>query len=808
MILLDFLRAVVTAPEGHFCLSTSNASEGWKEHWFNWPSQQAEIVERVHAAAQTHNVYYTAHLFSERSSAKAGVLPSRTIQADLDHADVYSSPIPPTIVVETSPERFQAYWILKDGPDYSVPTDILEQYSRKITYAIPECDRSGWPLGHRLRLPDTYNYKYEAPHHITVVGTTSKRIEPTAFDILPDLDEDTLAEDTNNREWINLPHLELDIPPTELVNELTRDGKISSRVRAQYGHPAVDRSEALWQLMCELFSAQFGRDVVYWIAYNSDNNKFLERRYGATRDLRKDVLRAELHIHAKGTDIRSSINEIRKDIQVGTTNERLTKIARMIINHMRSNGNFFHARDGRLFYVNRYIAKPIPVPASGYTSEWLSTLLTVTFGINSSLQDCRYIVAEIQAYVKNLPPITEVAALSYYDESIETMFIHTGAKEIYAITRDEIKTEQNGVADILFNWSGVLEPFRLDNRPLPANKTWYEIMFESTMETSVNVNKAQGTAMMAVWFMFLLFRNAASTRPILALLGMPGAGKSACFRKIYRLLYGKMRDLHQITNSDDFDIATSTNPLVVYDNVDSYERWLPDRLAMATTASETEKRKLFTDQDTIILKRAALVGVTAHSPKFIREDVADRLLVIMFERRDSFDAETDLLGEVSRLRYTLWHHILEDVRRVLSTPKPTPAEIPEFRIKDFSVLGLWIARGIGVEQDFLSGLSVVKGSQTDLVIEEEFMLVTAIRRYIQAHPEGDFYTAGELFASLPTRAPDPTAFMKTYKSGVTLGKKLFVMANALKSHFNVEWRPDEKTGTRLWSFKEKEKMYG
>lgn len=757
-------------------------------------------------AAQSHNVYYTAHLFSQKSSQKQYVLPTRTIQADLDYADVYSAPIPPTILVETSPGRAQSYWILKSGADYALPTEEVERLSRKITYAIPDCDRTGWPLGHRLRLPDTFNHKYPEAPHITILSAATRRIEPSAFDLLPDLDDDELAEDTQNNEWVNQAHFELDIPPTELINTLSKENKISARVRAQYNSKSTDRSEALWQLMCELFSAGLGRDIVYHLAFHSDNNKFADRAYGATRDLRKDVLRAELHINSKGVDVKASIIEIRKDANLGSMGERLTKVSKIVINSLRGTGSFYHTRDGRLFYVHRNIGKPIPIPSGGggSVSEWLSVILTHEYGINSSQSDARFVTAELQAHVKNMPPITEVASLSHYDDTAETLLVHSGNKDVYAVTREGVVTLPNGNADVLFNWSGVLEPFRLDARPLPNNRAWHDIMFSSTMETATNVTQAQGTALMTVWFLFLLFRNIASTRPILALLGQPGSGKSACFRKIYRLLYGKMRDLHQVTSADDFDIATSSNPLVVYDNLDTFERWLPDRMAMATTASEIEKRKLFTDQDTIVLKRTALIGATAHSPKFLREDIADRLLVITFERRPSFQEETTLLGEVSLLRNSLWASILADVQRVLDTPRPSHAEVPSFRIQDFAAIGLWIARGINLEKDFLAGLQQVKGSQSELVIEEEFMLVSALRAWVEAQPTSEFVTATELFQKLPTRSADPQAFHRMYKSGVVLGKKLFVMANALKSHFNVEWDTDSKTGTRIWKFGKKE----
>src|SRR6266487_2611054 len=100
----QFLQTVVTADEdGWLCLACARLeAKQWREHWYKWPSQLDDAVGMAYQQAIDRDIYFSSYLFSEHSSAKSAVIPGRTIQADLDEADVLSLPMPPTVLVETS----------------------------------------------------------------------------------------------------------------------------------------------------------------------------------------------------------------------------------------------------------------------------------------------------------------------------------------------------------------------------------------------------------------------------------------------------------------------------------------------------------------------------------------------------------------------------------------------------------------------------------------------------------------------------------------------------------------------------------
>lgn len=798
MQLAEFLKTVITTPEGHFCLAHSTYQDDklvWREHWFQWPQDINEIIYKVNNLREHGNVYFSAHLFKSPQSTKENVLPTKTIQADLDHADVFSLAIQPTVVVQTSAERYQAFWVLREDQDL----DIIENLSRKLAYAIPYCDKTGWPLGHKFRLPHTYNFKYPEPFGIKIAQVSAKRYDKEKFDVLPDLETQQLEDDVADREWINLPHTQLDIPPLSLVNELRQEGKLSLSAFNKYRSATSDRSAALWQLMCECLNAGIGRDLTYWIAYNSANNKFADNRYNATRDLRKDVLRAEYKVHYHQLDIKQAIIDVRKSKQIGSMHEKLTQIYNMVLGNLRNTGTFHHTTDGSLWFVPNNTGRPIHL--SRY-SDWLQTLLTFEYGLNSATTDFQHVVSNIIAQVRSMPQDTEINLLSFYEKSTNSLMIHSGGRDIYVVTPTSVSTASNGQHSILFRYASRQEFFKPDY-DTPLTGEWHEVLFDGSLETLTNLSKKQAKALLIAWFMMILFRNACFTRPIVAVFGPPGSGKSTLMRLVYRVIYGRGKDLSQIGRPEDFDIETSAAPLVCYDNTDTWDRWLPDRLALATTVSEVTRRKLYSDTDVVRIKRDTVLSLTAHSPKFVREDIADRLLVINLSRRGEFADEAEILQEITRQRNALWAAIIRDVQKILATPYPESNESPQFRIKDFATFGLWVTRALGIEQDFRDAIKLIQRGQQDLVIAEELLLVGAIDRLVKSESPDKGWHITDLFTKLQNLSGDPIAFQRTYKSAILLSKKLPIMTEALKAHFDVKWSIDRNTGTRVWNFARK-----
>ena len=90
--------------------------------------------------------------------------------ADLDAMDPATLNPPPTVLVESSPNRYQALWRMKE------PTDVrlAERLCRAIAYRY-NADHSGWDIGQELRVPGTLNHKYDPAPMVTVLQADMSR---------------------------------------------------------------------------------------------------------------------------------------------------------------------------------------------------------------------------------------------------------------------------------------------------------------------------------------------------------------------------------------------------------------------------------------------------------------------------------------------------------------------------------------------------------------------------------------------------------------------------------------------------------
>lgn len=790
----EFLNTVITAPEGYFLIAVGGNGHGWNEHFFEWPNQLDNALDLAAHYAPETNVYFSSYLFSDKRSLKDNVVPSRTIQADLDEADPITLPLQPTVLVQTSSGRYQGYWLLNETP---LSLEAHEILSRKLTYSIPLCDHSGWPLGRKVRLPNTLNHKYlEGPQGIRISQASLRVYRESDLELLPDVSIVELEQYSD--EFLENPPVELpeeNIGAYELLESIK--SRLPETVHQYMSTKQKDRSTALWHLMCCLFRAGLDRDKVFYLARRSANNKFADLRFHADRELAKDVLRAQQAVLLP-QNIRDKIMEVRN--ARGNTAQKRQFIFGLVRDQMREEGEFLRAHDDP-WYVRRDLGKPIPLSVRAHD---LHNMLDINFGLNHVEIEHDYVLNSIVAFGMSLPPNAIATSLSHFVPELNSILLHTGKKDVLKITANEIERTVDGSYGIVFVWSISGEPFNpiLDG----PGVDWAKIMFGNCLDNVVGIPKEQAFAILKTWFLFLLFRSTAVSRPILALLGQPGSGKSTLFRRVYSLLYGKQRALDTVTSPENFDQAVAQDPLVVLDNVDTWAHWLPDRLAQAASTSDILKRKLYYDRDTIILKRQAMVGLTAHNPRFGREDIADRLLILNFERLSHFLPEGDIINTILKMRNHIWGAIVKDLQTVLQTKEPSFEESPQFRIEDYARIGLWIAKALNFESDFVAAINTLKTTATSFLMEEDSILVDTMQRFVEKSKYADtFLSASSLWNELQNYATesDRAAFDKIYKNAVFLGKKLWAMHTALKENFDMEWRFNSDTGARQWRLAKK-----
>lgn len=783
MNLEEFLGTVITVQEGYFCLAHRNNGE-WHEEFYDWPSQSANIVERSNALKDENDVYYTSYLFSEKNSKKASAILDGhyTIQADLDNADPKLLQFEPSLLVQTSKNRYQCYWKLSEQ-HYDI-----ESLSRKLTYSIFGCDRSGWPIGHKMRLPGTYNYKYisivetysteglpstttDGRQPVFIVPTHVKLYEPAELDILPEVLKETAKTDVH---FISSEIPTLTIGPNELLETVKKD--IPIKVYSQYNILAKDRSTALWALMCSLFRAGMSRAEVLYLAHHSINNKWLH----LPRELQKDVLRAEVVSNDIGHDAKEIVINARR--MSGTIAEKHRYVLGAVQTLMGDMGQFVKTHKGGM-YVHSSTGKPIEL---GQGHESLQTYLGSVFGLNPVEKEHQFVTAGLAVYSNSLTMTTESSALSYYDMKSNTMLLHTGRKDVIRITPSHTETITNGNG-VVFDWIMDADPFAPVQE---GHYDWATDLF--TLHNTSDLSVEEFIAVMRSWLLFLLFRNMSSARPVLALLGQPGSGKTTTAKRIYSLIYGQRKKISALSNYDDFDNAVSNQPFVFYDNVDTFLSWLPDRIAQSAGAIDVGKRALYTNNDSYIIKRDAMIAVTSHNPRFLRSDVVDRLIIVNLNRYDEnvFASESNLIHYVVKNRNLIWGSIVRDIQTILGTVRPLEATVP-MRISDFTTMGEWFATALNYQPQFISAMKVLRKAQKFTDLEEDQVLATALLEYVKHSKHTQEYRMpGALWMELTTSyTSDPASFQKIYKNASQLSKKMSTLQQSLKDILEIDWLP-------------------
>lgn len=785
----DFLSQVITTPEGYLNLCLRSQSGIWHEEFYVWPNQRELIVNTALTSSQEYDVYFSSYLYSKRDSHKDNVLPSRTLQQDLDGADPISIPIQPTALIQTSPHRYQGYWLVKEQLDM----ELHELLSKRLAYAIPNCDHSGWSLGHKVRLPGTYNHKYlDGPHPVLLMSQSSKLYAIEELELLPDVDSLTLAQ--YDPDFVTNPPTSppTNVGPYELVESIK--DKLAPIVYLEFNTsiPSKDRSTSLWALMLQCLKAGLTREETFWVAKHSPNNKFDRLRFHADRELAKDVLRAEAALKTQSIDPHYLINEARKKTKTSLYDRR-REIYNIVLSHLKDVGHFIKTPEGRRFYILSEQGKPIYV---GRGSEHLHSLLDVKFGLNRIEAEQEFVISSLMSYCDNLPETGIVATLSYYDLEANRCLIHSGKKLVYQITPSAITQVTDGAYDIVFPWANIVGPFVANTH---ADDDWGKVLF-GNITNIINLDATQVEALLKTWLIFVLLRNASTSRPLLALFGQPYSGKTTLACKIYAFLYGNSLEVSGITNQESFDMSCVTLPVYAIDNVDTWERWLPDRLAQAARTTDVLYRKLYSDLDVVKLRRQAAIVITAYDPKFGRADVTSRLLILSMKQLTSLVDEKAILSTIFDNRNRLWGSLIQDIQRVLRTPhKDTNLQL---RVQDFAYLGDWISNGLDCNDAFASALEKLRYSQYSFNLDEDHALVSALQRWL-VKTGGGVRQKDDLFSDLLLVSQDQATFLHRYRNSTGLDKRLSALQSSLSTIMNIH-SVIGKGGQRIWTIQPKE----
>lgn len=297
-----------------------------RTHWFKYPEEMPALLASIVNNSKTLcHAYFCPQLFAAPTKReKSNVSICTTVWADLDTCDPALLNVEPTVVIQSSPGRFQALWVMEKPTEPLVAEDI----SRRIAYFHSNhgADKSGWDLSQLLRIPYTANYKYGDSNSAPIVGIVTanrKAYRKSDFDCYPEIPATEFAKEDE-------PEL-IDEDPLEILQRYRTT--LNSLAFGLYNDtPEGDWSEKLWKLLQLCVEAGLSRQQTFTVADSAACNKF--RRDGRPRnDLWQEVCRA----YIKHLEITNSIptpetviHELLTEAEVEFVQRRETFIERYI----------------------------------------------------------------------------------------------------------------------------------------------------------------------------------------------------------------------------------------------------------------------------------------------------------------------------------------------------------------------------------------------------------------------------------------------------------------------------------------------
>ncbi|HDY89344.1 MAG TPA: hypothetical protein ENH82_14660 [bacterium] len=382
---------------------------------------------------------------------------------------------------------------------------------------------------------------------------------------------------------------------------------------------------------------------------------------------------------------------------------------------MRERGNFYHDTYEAYFFMNgeKNLIKL-------HLDFMDFRLLMSNYGLNPTETIYKYVAEslQIEAFKEGLK--TEVHRFAFYNDALFTLYFYNDGNQIYRITSDSVNLVDNGTDGVLFLKDAVTEPF-LVHKPEDDLSLFDDYIISKMHFDKEILNEAEYKIVLSLWFYSLFFGSIMRTKPILALIGPKKSGKTSALAKIGVLLMGENFEVTPLSSDEkDFDAAITNQYFVAIDNADSAIKWFNNKLAIAATGGSIKKRELHTTNKLVEFPIKSYLAITSNSPKFRRDDVAERLLILKLERINKVISENKLRENILKNRENIlseiiYHHLPEIIKALKENP--VSFDVGSFRMADFADFSLRVARYANIESTVKKILSKLSKQQSHFTLE-------------------------------------------------------------------------------------------
>lgn len=247
---------------GYVCVARRKLTGVFEEKFFRWPEDESAALDYVTSSIPNHNVWFCPMILSHPTRNKHNVELCPGAWSDLDACPPDKLLIPPTLLLETSPNRHQALWCFDELAD---PLDA-EEISKRIAYFHAEdgADKSGWDLTQLLRVPYTMNHKYDPPATVRLVAATDVMAQDVLREAYPVVSDD-------KDELFPFPEHVPDGQALLIGLRDMLDAKVWMLLKVP---PEKDWSRSLWALEMRLAESNLSKEEIFAIVKEAACNKY------------------------------------------------------------------------------------------------------------------------------------------------------------------------------------------------------------------------------------------------------------------------------------------------------------------------------------------------------------------------------------------------------------------------------------------------------------------------------------------------------------------------------------------------------
>jgi len=742
--------------------------------------------------------------------------------------------LPPNIIVDSG-NGYHAYWILAEPIINRTNEQSLKlQQILNGLIKVIGADRQRKNFDSVMRLPGTLNVKdAEHPKECKVIELNLARFYALSdfeqykdVDFTPQEDEESVDLNYEGAELLirsdNLQIAFADVKKLKINSHLKRM-IIQGSLRTEDGKDKT-RSGRDQAIITALVAAKYNFKTIKSI--------FLNRYLGCSDRIDGDIDKLKW-------DVKSAIRYLEKtkrnlspimmaihDIENSklTSRDKIREIRSYIIKDLiREEGcigaGYRNSRRKTYYFFNK--REKILIDTD---SEDFKYFLVNRYGLLD--KDLKEIIRAIQAAICVVGEEIEPHNLSFYDKENHVLYVSNHDNQIYRLDGSRIELVDNGTDGVIFKYRSDYSPFRIDEGRLnEAPKyfargfSWRRFATSHSLvsrhlidRTSFSTEETRGLSVeeqkyiLTIYFYSLFFESLQGEKPILCFVGVKSSGKSFVATCIGKLLFGDAFFPNHLPDSvRDFKVMLSENSYVVFDNLDSSINQFMDAFCAAATGAEISSRKLYTDREEIKSKPRVFIVITSREPKFRRDDLVDRLVLLNTEHVREPMSRSALFKELATNRETILTEVLANLNSIVRLLKRTSGLNPPcvFRIADWELFGRRIHNRHSCPR-FIEILKKMNREKSKFGLEEDPLYLLLKTLVYGGRTEIVDKSASELYQELVQIAEVMKVkdFETRYKSPVSLGRRLANIKDELNNEFDFQIRT-ERMRQKLYSIRNK-----